>query len=289
MKTYLLLAMVVLVTVSTSLELSTTAARAQYAPSRNPEDYHAAFIGQNSYPTLRVGACYQFVIQFRNTGRATWYRGVVNLATDRPRDRVPGFIREDRCQGQPSGWISPNRVTLRENSVSPGGVGTFVFWYTVTPDHAVGTFPEYFRPIADGVTWMEDCGCYWDVRVAPSPTLQAAVPNSPSSQAPASRLPDTCDSDQNRNNCVYYARCRVSSLPHGLFNYAQKAQIINSHTPRVGSVAIMHVGPDGHLAVVEYVYPDGRIHVKEGNYRHGQLTERTGRPAEMRVTGYYQP
>ena len=28
-----------------------------------------------------------------------------------------------------------------------------------------GTYREYFRAVADGVTWMEDYGIYWDVLV----------------------------------------------------------------------------------------------------------------------------
>lgn len=249
------------------------------APSRNPDDYHAAFVGQSSYPTLLIGGCHEFVMRFRNAGRATWFRGVVNLGTDRPRDRVPGFIREG-CLGRPSGWINPNRVELREASVPPGGVGTFTFSYKVPNDHAGGTFREYFRPVADGVTWMEDCGCYWDVRVI-------APPGSPEIRA------DACDTPMNGTNCVWYARCRVPSIPrprHGLFTYAQKMTIMNSSTPRVGAVAIMNVGlPAGHLAIVEQVHADGRVTVREANYGQPVVRERTGWPAQMRVTGYYQP
>ncbi|MDR7419597.1 MAG: CHAP domain-containing protein [Armatimonadota bacterium] len=286
-KRLLVMAIVISMSVGTALDLSMTAARAQYTFSRNPDDYHAAYVGQNSYPTLHINGCYQFVIQFRNTGRATWHQGVVNLGTDRPRDRIPGFIREDRCSGQPSGWISGNRVVLREQAVPPVGVGTFVFWYTVTRDHATGTFREYFRPVADDVTWMEDCGCYWDVRVV---TPTPPQPRGDDSGQPSRPFSDTCDSPRNAGNCVYYARCRVPSLPYNLFTYAQKVSIINSSTPRTGAVAVMNVGlPWGHLAVVEHVYPDGRIVVKESNYRAGQFTVRRGFPGELRVTGYYQP
>ncbi len=55
----------------------------------------------------------------------------------------------------------------------PGGNATFVFWYSVTADHACGTFREYFRPVADGVTWMEDYGVYWDVNVVGCLTADA--------------------------------------------------------------------------------------------------------------------
>jgi len=133
--------------------------------------YSAQWVWQNAYPTLERNQCYRFVVQFRNSGTATWYPDIVHLGTDRPQDRIPGFIREDRCTGQTSGWISGNRVALQESSVPPGGIGSFAFWYTVTPDHAFGVFREYFRPVADGITWMEDWGVYWDVAVVQGATV----------------------------------------------------------------------------------------------------------------------
>lgn len=126
------------------------------------ESYRSGFVSQNGYPTLRAGESYQFSVSLENTGKTTWQKGVVNLGTDRDRDRVPGFTREG---AGPSGWIAPNRIALQQTSVAPGQVGTFTFWYTVPAGKAPGTYREYFRPVADGVTWMEDWGIYWDVTV----------------------------------------------------------------------------------------------------------------------------
>lgn len=131
-------------------------------PSTNPGDYRHAWVRQNGYPTLDWGQTYRFEVTVRNTGRATWCRGIVNLGTDRARDRIPGFIREG---GDPSGWLTGNRTELVEASVAPGQEGTFRFWMTVPRGKTPGTYREYFRLVADGVTWMEDYGIYWDVRV----------------------------------------------------------------------------------------------------------------------------
>ncbi len=128
--------------------------------------YHAAWINQNSNPTLSAGQAYQFEVHLQNTGFQTWRRGVVNLGTDRAMDRTPLFIREDRVNHQASGWLSPNRVSLVETTVAPGAIGTFRFFYTVPNTLPDGLYREYFRPVADGVTWMEDMGIYWDVTVA---------------------------------------------------------------------------------------------------------------------------
>ncbi|MCL5773294.1 MAG: hypothetical protein M1536_02805, partial [Firmicutes bacterium] len=128
--------------------------------------YHAQYITQNPYPTLRRGEAYRFQVQLRNNGTATWIREKVNLGTDRPQDRVPGFVRES-ADGSPSGWISPNRIVMQEQQVPPGGTATFVFYMRVPDSMAPGSYQEYFRLVADGITWMEDIGIYWTITVAP--------------------------------------------------------------------------------------------------------------------------
>ncbi|MCX6809682.1 MAG: hypothetical protein NTZ65_02975, partial [Candidatus Berkelbacteria bacterium] len=60
--------------------------------------------------------------------------------------------------------LAPQRVYLQEDSVAPGGTGHFTFWMkndNVSP----GTHREYFRLVADGITWMEDYGIYWEINV----------------------------------------------------------------------------------------------------------------------------
>ncbi len=134
----------------------------QYFPS-----YHYAFVDQNGYPKLPITGANDFVLRVRNTGSVTWQKGLVNLATDRNKDRVPEFTREGPSgSGYVSGWISPNRIQFEESSVAPGAIATFSFWMrndTVSP----GTYHEYFRVVADGIGWMEDYGIYWDVTATP--------------------------------------------------------------------------------------------------------------------------
>lgn len=139
---------------------------ATVAPSPSVGDtYHAQWVSQNAYPTLRVGQSYQFEVNIRNTGTATWTRGIVNLGTDRGRDRIPEFVRDDVVGHSASGWISPNRVELVQSQVAPGETGTFRFWMSVPGDRVAGVYREYFRPVADGITWLDDWGIYWDVTV----------------------------------------------------------------------------------------------------------------------------
>lgn len=272
-------------------------ALAQYTYSRRPEDYRSAWITQNAYPTLQRGESYRFSIQFRNVGSATWHRGVVNLGTDRSRDRIPGFIREDRRTGQPSGWISGNRVALQEVSVPPGGIGTFVFWYTVPHDHASGTFREYFRPVADGITWMDDCGCHWDVTVVPPPPTWGENPQPGSRQA---------YKGFSWGYCTWYAAIEFDKMAgpgspgvnwrgnaqDWYFNAAARGWKVTSNPKDVipGSLAVWRGGGFGHLAIVRSVAAGGFgiVEVQEMNWgrptdeRNG-ITENFGKVTSVRL------
>ncbi len=117
---------------------------------------------QSSFPTLPAGRGNKFILKIRNDGNSTWKRGKVNLAPNRPEDRITGFLREG---GDPSGWIYYNRIYLLESEVAPGEVGTFEFWMKPPVGMASGTYREYFRPVADGITWMDDKGIYWDITI----------------------------------------------------------------------------------------------------------------------------
>jgi hypothetical protein len=124
--------------------------------------YDYSIVSQNEYPTLNQGgAGYNFIITVKNTGSQTWQKNRVNLGTSRERDRIPAFLREG---GDPSGWISPNRIAFQESSVAPGQNATYSFWMQNSGVGA-GTYREYFQLVADGIGWMTDYGIYWDVRV----------------------------------------------------------------------------------------------------------------------------
>lgn len=130
---------------------------------QDPE-YGNSFVTQNAYPEIYQGEAYNFQITLRNSGRNTWIRDKVHLATDRSQDRISSFIREG---DGPSGWVSPNRIQMQQESVAPGGEATFSFWMKVPSNFNIGTYREYFRLVCDGISWMEDLGIYWDVTVKP--------------------------------------------------------------------------------------------------------------------------
>lgn len=125
-------------------------------------EYDYQWVSQSDYPTLAQGESKTLSLAIRNSGTATWYNTgehPVHLGTIRPTDRNSGFYTSSQ-------WIATNRVaTLNEASVAPGGVGTFTFSITAAP--APGTYPEYFAPVVENITWLQDLGIYWNITVTP--------------------------------------------------------------------------------------------------------------------------
>ena len=131
----------------------------EIASPTEAQQYRHSWVSQNVYPSLYSGKSYNFQLTVRNTGIATWQRGSVNLGTDKSLDRISVFTREG---DGPSGWLSPNRIMFQEPSVAPNGTATFSFWMR-NDGLSAGSYREYFRLVADGITWMEDYGIYWDI------------------------------------------------------------------------------------------------------------------------------
>ena len=143
------------------------------------DEYHYTISEQNAYPqTLMAGQSYNFILKIRNTSSATWDNNTVKLGTSNPSDSTPIFFRDDLVGYNPSGWLSTNRIEMEEESVAPGEIGTFSFWMTVPSNVAEGTYRQYVRPVADGITWMENYGIYWEIKVArPHSAWVAQSPN----------------------------------------------------------------------------------------------------------------
>ncbi len=130
------------------------------------EKYTSTITSQSSaYQSIRRGESKKFTLRVKNTGQQTWYRGKVNLGTDKPLDRITGFIREDRTGHNASGWLYYNRIKMKESSIAPGQTATFEFYMTAPSGMETGTYREYFRPVIDGVKWLEDRGIYWEINV----------------------------------------------------------------------------------------------------------------------------
>lgn len=148
--------------------------------------YHAAFVDQSPYPTLTPGATAQLTVRYRNSGTATWRKGV---AREQANLGINGDDRTFSALGMNVGWLSPDRPAAQtEASVAPGAVGTFTF--SVRAPAIPGTYRIPLRPVIDGRTWMEDQGVFllvtsdtgyhsrWAAQ-SPYPTLQAGTTSGP--------------------------------------------------------------------------------------------------------------
>ncbi|MBI2448289.1 S8 family serine peptidase [Candidatus Microgenomates bacterium] len=120
--------------------------------------YHAQYIRQSPYPIIDRNSVKTFWVEYKNTGSATWTNSIVKLGTSDPQDRKSSFYTTGN-----SGWLGNNRVKLEQDSVAPGEIGRFTF--TAKAPNTIGVYYEYFRPVADGITWMEDWGVYWKIIV----------------------------------------------------------------------------------------------------------------------------
>ena len=91
-------------------------------------------------------------------------------------------------------------------------------------------------------------------------------------------------------NCVYRARCLQPNLPTGLITWSDKLSRVNSHTPRVGCVAMIYTGSVyGHVAYVAERHADGTLTIKEGNWVGDTCSSRRNTPANLNIRGYWCP
>src|SRR3989441_938531 len=133
--------------------------------------FHSQLVDQSRHPTLRPGETSSpLTVRLQNTGTRVWQRGVpsqqVNL----------GLAGDDRTVAAlASGWPTADRVAIQtEPSVSPGGIGTFTF--RVRAPATPGRYALHLRPVADGVTWLDDAGIVSLVTVLAPPGASLEPP-----------------------------------------------------------------------------------------------------------------
>lgn len=97
-------------------------------------------------------------VHAKNTGTATWFPGgvyPVHLGSSHPMDRSSAF-----CD---AAWLGCNRPATMKNaanpsktSVAPGETADFAFWYSAPTK--TGIYYEYFNPVVENITWLNDPG-----------------------------------------------------------------------------------------------------------------------------------
>ena len=124
--------------------------------------YQWQYISQNLYTdssktteapaTLAPDTRYYARLSLKNTGNATWHQQSLRLGTSHPLDRSSPVFDAT--------WLAHNRpAALQQTTVAPGGTGTMEFWIK-TPATPINQ-QEYFRPVVESITWLQDYGLYW--------------------------------------------------------------------------------------------------------------------------------
>ncbi|HPH78933.1 MAG TPA: hypothetical protein PLH65_02515, partial [bacterium] len=120
--------------------------------------YSSKWKAQSDYIQLKPGETKDVWVEFENTGQATWYQNgdyAVRLGTSNPIDRTSLFVGDD--------WINDHRLKMVQANVQTGEVAKFSF--QIKAPNEVGTYKEYFRPVAENVAWLNDDGVFWQVEV----------------------------------------------------------------------------------------------------------------------------
>ncbi len=98
-------------------------------------------------------------MRIKNDGNTVWSNSgdyPVSLGTSNPYDRSSRF-----CSTEWYGCSRPTR--LIESQVAPGQIGTFEFW--LKAPNTPGKSLEYFNPVAEGISWMDNLGLNFAINV----------------------------------------------------------------------------------------------------------------------------
>lgn len=137
-----------------------TGSTPQPPPPAPAASYRSAFVDQSDWPTLVPGAMTQLQVRFRNTGTATWTKG---LANGQANLGINGDNQTFAAMGMSVSWLAADRPAAQsEASVPPGGIATFMF--TIRAPQTLGSYRIPLRPVIDGRTWMEDQGVFLVVK-----------------------------------------------------------------------------------------------------------------------------
>jgi hypothetical protein len=141
-----------------------------------PVSYASQYAGQSAYPTVVKGQTTTSFLKYKNMGNQPWYDSIatsnnpVHLATTRPINRfsLVGTAwggNQNRPALNFAAVYEADGTTLASNqhTAQPGQIAQFditFFGPTNIPD---GVYREYFQPIFEGFTTMNDPGTFLDV------------------------------------------------------------------------------------------------------------------------------
>jgi hypothetical protein len=176
--------------------------------------YNWEYVGQSASGNLVAGQKTTWTLSARNTGTATWTRSGANpvrLGTDRTRDRYSSFCT--------ASWVNCARpAQLNEASVPPGSIGTFTF--EVQAPASPGNYNEYFNLVAEGNSWMNELGMFFNPSVAAGNLSSSVVSNNMPATIAAGGTANVTIVMKNTGNTYWYNSGKYSvnlgaSAPQG--------------------------------------------------------------------------
>jgi len=138
----------------TGTQTSNTAPAANAPELVVPANFHSRWTSQSADTSLRGGGTTTLTVRYRNTGAASWVKGVVgqqaNLAVNGEGAKLA------------YGWPTADRIAIQmEDVVAPGELVTFEF--DVRAPTVDGSYRLDVRPVVEGTTWLEDEGVFFTV------------------------------------------------------------------------------------------------------------------------------
>ncbi|MSU75962.1 hypothetical protein EXS54_00580 [Patescibacteria group bacterium] len=129
-------------------------------------EYAAKWITQTYLGPLQWGGTGEVKVTYRNIGEAVLFpdgAAPVNLRGSHPRNRESGFV--DRTSQRAVGSNQAQGVRLDQDRVNPGELFSFTMPVRVMNGLPSGMYPEYFQPVAEGLTWFGPDDVWWPFTV----------------------------------------------------------------------------------------------------------------------------
>lgn len=164
-----------------------------------------------------------FYVRAQNTGTATWVNNgshPVRIATSSPTGRQSIFC-------EPSWLACTTPVSLLEGSIAPGQVGTFQF--TSQMPLATGNYTENFNLLSEGVTWMNDVGLRFSIKVIPATLSYSVVSNTVPTTVVAGQTASGTITIKNTGNVSWFNQFKYP-VRMGTANPLERTSIFQTNT-----------------------------------------------------------
>ncbi|HUC20724.1 MAG TPA: cohesin domain-containing protein, partial [Candidatus Polarisedimenticolaceae bacterium] len=201
--------------------------------SYNLAVYTSQYAGQSAYPTVIHGDSVTSFLKYKNIGTSPWYDDTsvggapagtkpVHLATSRPINRFsPVGTWWGGGQNRPTGVLAAvyeaDGTTLASNQhiVQVNQIGRFDIKLFGPTNLEPGAYREFFQPIIEGGSIMNDPGTFLDVTVVSAVYTSQYAGQSAYPTIPRGSSADTYLQYKNTGNRDWYDDTSVSGAPAG--------------------------------------------------------------------------